>query len=375
MEKAVMRFASNKVWVFVSALALCPALSQGQSRTRYRWQDPQLRGIRTIGGSFGLESYGLGGLRAPSAGGVLESSLRRSTNFKLTRGAPSGLAPSPAARTFSRATGQQYGTPGLKLRGLADVVDGTGPSFGEEGTPSSGLEAYLQAMGRGSELRVEDSQPIKSFVPGEPSLYQKYMAEGDRRFRQGEYLRAEGQFEIALAFLRRIPEANLSLVHSKFARGRYGAGAYHLRQALTYFPELPLARISVRDFYGQDRKGDFDKHVEALEKRLAERGVGADHRLLMAYFYYFDGHEAEAIDALRKAAALSRRDKDESVQEAVKIFWDGLLAAGKVSAPLEGTTQPATLPGKVGGKPLPPAEAPTRKDKQVTPAPTGRPAP
>ena len=373
-----MRIASTKLWMLLLVPAMCPADSWAQARTRYRWQDPSLRSLSIIGGSFGQESYGLGGLTSSAAapgGSILWSNLSRNPNFNLRRSSVAPAVPSVGARAFSSPTGQQYGTPSIKLRDLANVLGPSAPSAGAEAIPPGGLDAYLQAMGRGSELSTEDNEPVRSFVPSEPSLYQNQMEEGDRRFRQGEYVDAVGSFNIAAGLARHFPEVSLSLVHANFALGRFHTAAFHLRETLSYFPELPLVRIDIRDFYGKARAEDFDKHREALEKSLAD--ASGDLWLLMAYLRYFDGQEEEAVAALREAFQRSQRGKDKALEEAVRMYWKGLSAAGKVSGPVDGSAEPTTLPAETADQTpaAPPGKPQEGTDKTQAADAKGRPAP
>ncbi|KKM80119.1 hypothetical protein LCGC14_1343050, partial [marine sediment metagenome] len=184
------------------------------------------------------------------------------------------------------------------------------------------------------------------FVPAEPSIYRDHMHEGDRQFRRGMYVEALGAYEVALAIFRRGPEIHLSLAQVNLALGNYYTGCHHIQEALKYFPELPLANISLADFYGQ--KKDLQVHREKLLKRLADVEVTGHEWLLVAYVHYYSGNKLQAAIALRRAFVLARRYKNEALIEAASIFWDGMVAAGKVTGHLDparrSTTAATTRP-------------------------------
>jgi len=361
-----------------------------QARSRYQWNRPGLSGIRTIGGDFGTYSAGLGGLtRGGSSGSsLLRSSITGGGDFALRRssgvgsGAVTGTSGLPGTGFLA---GQSYKLPRLELN-----MSGTGtPSAGGGGmglglpnltaggvglaAPVASFDSYLQAMGHVSALTSEEDKPITSFIPEEPSEYRDQVKRGEDAFRDQRYGEAESAFGLGLTYARYSPECHLSNVHVKFALGKYHTAAYHLRQALTYFPELPLAKLRVRGFYATPEA--FVGHVEKLRQAIERTPYAAHHWLVLAYFRYFDDAESEAAEALRRAFELSRQVKDEPTTKAAQRFWDGMVAAGKVSgslaptgvgaiengsdeqAPRSSVQEPATRPVEKGGRPSPGSSA------------------
>ena len=326
-----------------------------------------------VGGTLSGYSWGLGELRrGGDAGGLLQSSISSAPNFSTRRGGEEG---SPAGPLFTGGTllGKPAGGTGYaSLPNLGDMAPGARMAI----TPIVDLRAYQAAMEGGGELAADD-KPITSWVPGEPSLYQTHMKRGEEAFRQGRWLDAVGSFEVAADLARYAPEPHLALLHANFAAEKYYSAAYQLRDGLKYFPQLPLARLQVRRFYGETR--DFVGHVERLQARTRSMTVTADLWLVLAYFRYFDEAEADAVQALRECLALN--PSPESL-EAIQIFWDGMVAAGKAEGDLVAATQPgaSTAPARRVSATRPPLAPPmssfpaTSRPAMTRPAATSRPA-
>ena len=349
--------ARNKTSLIAATavLLLAPSGLWAQARSRYVWNNLSLQGLRTIGGDFGLYASGLGGLgRTGRYGGgtVLRSSMRSPGGYRLSRsGAGGGRG---VFGGFSRSTSLSQrvysNTPLGKLTvPLNAQVAPTGPM---KIRPESllSLRSYLAAMGHTSALKEQSDKPITSLVPEDKSVYQEHMQRGDANFRKGKFSQALGNFNVAVAIARYAPEAHLCVTHAAVATNKYYKAAYHLCKALEYFPELPLVRMSIRGFYSDSLT--YVKHVEALRKRAESPRADAGVWLLLAYYRYFDGKEVEAAAALRKAFRLSG---DEDMTEAVRTFWDGMVAAGKVSGALEPTSQPTAARAEGGVVPSVPA--------------------
>jgi hypothetical protein len=330
-------------WMLVAAaLGAWPVALQAQGRNVLVGPvQPSLRGLSTVGGDLTRYSYGLGGLQRSDygGGGLLRSSIYSGGGYSLSRTlAPAGMS-AGGLSPLGTVRGQDYGSGGLNLRGLAEAMASPGVRRPLEGVPATvnplagslpeqnpaegmtaeamaSLGPYLSAMGFAGELTGHLDKPVTSLVPSEASLFQANMQRGDTAFRSGQYEDALGDFRVAAIIARRAPEGHLAMVHALFACGQYYTAARDLRDALKYLPELPLVH---------------------LQKRVESPPADADLQLLWAYVRYFDGDEAAAAEALRKAAGAA---KDPAVQEAIQTFWDGMAAAGKVSGGL-GTTQPA----------------------------------
>jgi len=367
-----VRRAGKAIWFVAGAVFLCPSVTWAQARTRYEFTSPGLRGLSNVGGRFALESTGLGSLRRSSAGGGGDL-LRRSlsapsyTLRRSTGGTGGGIAttPLPSAGTL---TGMRYGTGGSSARSLADL---TGvpqrPNLALDAIGN--LDAYLVALGHTLETAREKGEAITSFVPAESSRYRDLMLAADKAFRQGKYYQAGDELEVAMALASDAPELHLDLVMTNVASGRYYSAVFHLRKALTVFPELPLVKMDLRDFYGKAAAeegkpappSDFQEHRKALARQIERSGTrGESWLLLAAYMDYFSGSEERVPATLRKAYLKARTHGDKATIKAVSIFWDGMAAAGKVtgkldpSAPDEGVVA-ASQPARAAGSDRTPA--------------------
>jgi len=380
----VARVKSRITWMVVGALWPGIALGQGRGFTdlNRRLTGPSMR---TVGGSLRDYSYGLGGLQRSLPGGssgLLRSSVSGPSSYGARR-VSSVSTLGGALKLPSLSTGYSYESPTLNLRVPgADPrprMSVPGPSLPGVKVPQAilatsdvgidmgvTLQPYLAAMGYKSALEQTQDKPITSFVPSEPSIYQKHMAEGDSAFRAERYLGAAGSFEVAVRMADHASEAHLSLAHAYFALGRYYSAAHNVQQAIKYFGNLPLARLTIRGFYGQAER--FDEHMKTLTERCKRDGGDPSLWLLVAYVRYFDGDSDQAAAALRKAEALGRRGagQNEGIAEAVKAFWDGMRVAGKATGHLgpATTTAPATQkvspapPGKSRKPEIPPTPNP-----------------
>jgi len=346
--------ARAKAVVLATGLAFWPTPVWGQARSRVTFSMPGVRGLRTIGGRFGTDAAGLGGLArtAPQGtGDLLRSRLSGTGSFDISRLPAGGSGGAQSAFEFSRSAGQTYQGPSLHLRRSMGSAGG-GPSL--EGTaPLTGaLEGYLEAMGQRSDSAIRKGGRIKSFVSTEPSIYQRQMRTADHSFRMRLYFEADGEYEVALTIARHSPEAHLSLVLSKFARGMWHTATHYLRDAVKGLPELPLVDMRLADFYGEAK--DFAKHRQALEQSLKGPDANADLWFLAAYVRYFDGRQQKAAEALRESYRLARRTENAATTEAVATFWDGMVAAGKAS----GSVDPAAKPPPPATTTQPAAKSP-----------------
>ncbi|MHC4716917.1 MAG: hypothetical protein ACYS5V_08105 [Planctomycetota bacterium] len=330
-----MRVIGRTFGIVAAVLTLCPTLAWAQARSRHIFKSPGLRGLRTIGGRFADESTGLGGLRlySPGGGNLLRSSLSRGIgSYSLSRGSGGGAGGGRLGA--STLTGQRYGTVGLDLRSLVgdgiDAYAGTQPPTDVLGN----LDKYLVAMSETLQAAQAKGEAIKSFVPDEPSLYQSYMLKADTAFRKGQYAEASGHLRVAMALVRDGPELNLNVVLANLALGEYHSAVFHLQKALTVFPELPLLKMSLSDFYGKPE--DFDRHRTGLADQLKRIHRSQEEWLLLAaYVQYFSGQEDQAVVTLRQTFRKARSRGDEATIEAASIFWDGMAAAGRVTGKLD----------------------------------------
>ena len=361
----------------VVVLGLWSGTAWGQNRLRYAWNVPDLQERSHIGGNLSRYGAGVGGLRRSTpaeSASLLRSSIPDVGNYALRRstasGGLTGLAGQGRLPRLSTPGGLSYRGVGLKLRPPEAVrgVPALLPAIGTEGVTS------IVGMARGSQDKPLESgraRPIHSLVPVEPSIYQQRLERGDMAFRNGRYQHAVDEFQIADSIVRYSPESHLSLVHGLFALAEYHRASYHLRKALEYFPELPLAQLEIREFYGQDSRGDFDEHFGKLQKKTQGEHADTDALLVQAYIRYFDGQPDEAAASLRAARTRAALEEGEEVKEAIEIFWDGMVTAGRLSKSLP-TSQPTSQPADdaatrgASESPREPAEPSTPKPEHQT---------
>ncbi len=341
------------ILVSVVAIALWPVLLCAQSRSRYKWKTPGVGGISTVGGDFSTYSSGIGGLRKPGTGmptGILKSSLVSNYNLRHGGAAKTGVLGTALPKLSGSIKGQSYGTTKIKLTrppgntGLPKTTEGIKGVTAPTGARSELTSKIGRQSTTSSTTKPKKIKPISSFVPSEPSRYQKYMKQGDQAFRTERFAESSKSFDVAIAMGRYLPESHLSLVHAYFAMGRYHSAAYHLRRTLKYFPDLPMVSLRIRLFYG--RTATFVAHVDKLRREIEESGADANLSLLLGYVRYFDGDEADAAKVLRRAWSAGKGK--QGTIEAIETFWSGMVAAGKVEAPLGGTTTQPSRPAPVG---------------------------
>jgi hypothetical protein len=332
-------------------LGVCAGMAWGQARTGHTWTTPQLRGIRRIGGDFGLYSAGLGGLESASpygGSGLLRSNISGPASYAIPRGRAGSLAGSglsglagSALPTTPRMNPNVVDLSRVRPGSIGTVYDQVDPNI------IGGTSFYLQAMGHQSQALTQADKPITTFVPPDPGLFQDRVQKADKYFRTGKYLQSRGQFKIALDMARQAPEIRLSLVQANFALGHYHEAAIHLRQALKLLPELPLVRLEFQSFYGKVKDGQQEKardFEEALEKSVEGVAEDGDTHLVKAYVCYFAGRDDEAVEALRSAYSISSRTKSAQNLQAVETFWDGMVSAGRAKGTLAATTHASASP-------------------------------
>jgi len=336
--------------VAILTLAACPLVVIGQIRPNYVWKTPSLRGIRTIGGDFTTYSAGTPRSNYSVSSGLLRSSLSIPSGFTLYRGSSSAGANtlSSAMPRLGKYKPMIYGSSQMKFSTPMAPVSPRGVfgknAFFKQQTPF-GIQSYLSRMQVGEFSKTARSiKPITSFVPtSETGSYRQLMERGERAFKEGRYEQAGTAFRMALTLGQHPAETHLALVHTYCAQERYHTAAYHLIQAIEYFPDLPLASMSIRSFYGNSRMfvSNLENLKKASEKSVAQPGL----YLLLAYFQYFDDNADAASVSLRKAYKASNLSKDKHTSSAILAFFKGMVAAGKAHGTLgTPTTQAENIP-------------------------------
>lgn len=237
----------------------------------------------------------------------LGSGLRRNSNVRIyTPGSLGG----PVEPSVAEAAGLRRSGP-----------------LGAVGAASAYM-ATFQAAQAGPTLTEREA--VSSFAGTDDSAYSSYLAKGEQSFKDGDFDEALREFRMANIIGGKDPESLLSLTHAAFATSVYGyaEAALYLCRALKHFPELPLAKLDVRAFFGQTPEGAsrYAAGMTRLEAHLAEVPTDANAKLMLAYFQWFDGRRQEAVGLLEDALRISRQDKNDTLSEAAEIFLDAAQA-------------------------------------------------
>ena len=333
------------LWVVIGASILfCPAISFGPIRPNYVWKTPSIRGISTVGGDFTRYSAGAPrGSYSPS-NSLLRSSISASSGFSLYRSSSSSMT-TPYTTAFPRI-GQykpmKYTSGQIKFTPIYNEITPSkilwkGAIYNK---PSYSIQTYLAGLRRETLSAGQAVRPITSFVPTEETgSYRLYMEKGERALKEGRYYDANASFRMALSLGQHPAETHLALVHSYCAQERYHLASYHLLKAIEHFPDLPLASMSIRSFYGS--ANTFVSILEKLEKAAKDSAVEPELYLLLGYFQYFDNNPQAASASIREAYDLCKQSKNERLKKAILAFWKGMVAAGKAHGTLAATTAPA----------------------------------
>jgi hypothetical protein len=304
-------------------------------------------------GAYSLRRGNLG--YTPSAGDVLWSgspgslSVPRSGlgvgRYDVGGGAASPLTEIPVAPPAVGTAVPRGASPLAGGGGTAGLggAEASGPGIGsalakQDETAFGAARAYLWALEQAAtSLLSEQRKPITSLVPKPASVYRDNMLKGDSAFRANNYRYAYSYFQIAADIGGNDPESLICLTHAQFALSHYSyaKAAYFLELALKSMPELPLASLRPMGFYGDRDK--YAQHVFALEEQTRSDPYDGEAQLLLAYFRWFSEVRdvPAASKALSQAMAAALRKRDTYLLEAVRTFWDGMVAAGKATGTLE----------------------------------------
>lgn len=232
--------------------------------------------------------------------------------------------PSGAVQGMLQATGGLSGAQGS----ASPLAVGSGAAY---------LAAFRVDRPTGP-LEESTDEPIRSLAPSTPGMYRDKMLEGEKYFREKEYLRATNSFKLAGNLSQNSPESQLSLMRTHFAAAgmTYHTTAYYLREALEGFPELALVDIHPRDFYQtpEDYKIDLDR----LEEHVREHTYDPNGHLVLGYLRFRDGKYEEAQKQLELALGTmpppGPGEKFSTIGEAVRTLWRGMVAGGYVQGDL-----------------------------------------
>lgn len=333
------------LWVAMGALAASATWAFAQARSSVQFGTPgAMRGVGESGAvaTFRHYSYGLGALQAPTvtpSADPLRSAIESRAVYTIAR--PGGEAPAPTGRSLllPLPTGSRAYQP---TPTVSTPLGGGGYGAAPSSSGSRLLKAtssYLSALGGQQEVGVATRiGPITSLATTQGDQFSTYMSQGEKAFRSGDFEAALERFKMANSIDPKNPENLLSLAHTTFAlsRNSYYRASYYLSRALRYLPELPLAPLEPKSFFGSPQQ--YTERLAWLDKHLTSNPFDNDAFLVSAYFHWFDGD----LDGARAALAKARRGKiDNDLSEAVDAFWDGMKASGRVSGTLDGLPPPA----------------------------------
>ncbi|NLF30737.1 MAG: hypothetical protein GX591_07605 [Planctomycetes bacterium] len=358
MERRPYRQTMTCVLSLVAAaVSLAPALALAQGRGSFN-----VGTLRSVGSQSGFGSstfrnysYGLGGTAesydtAP-APGMQGPALRPSGGGAAALTAP-GMSPqrpdaASASRRIYTPTEFNFRTSGGGSvarefnQMIADRV-----VFGEDLNTTFGLTA--------SPLATEE--PIRSFAPNNAGRYATYLRTGQDTMKVAQYTQAAEHFRQAAFIGPKRPETLLSLAHADLGAGRYASMAHYLRLAIRHTPDLPSRDIRLRGFFR-----DINTFLTLRDQLIAQTEAfpnDANVWMALGYLLWYDSDTARAAEAWRHAYSVSI---DPAVSEAIEGWWDGAVATGRISGPLE--TPPAAPPAAVPA-PQSPTDAAAEDDGQ-----------
>ena len=333
----------------VLVLVLSGPGSQAQSRSQVR-----LSGVGHIASPgrnaasryFNAYSYGVGGLAKPAPSrreSVLASSIGGRASYSVC--GRTGRAARPRAGGVRQTAGVRLKKPVAERIGRADGVGLTQALGSKRSTAVGAAAAYMSSFQSSTEIPLGAiDKPITSLAPGDDSLYSELISKGEKAFEEGNFEQAYREFRMANHIGIKDPESLLGLAHATFAKSTYSyaEASFHLRSVLKYFPELPLAPLSPKVFFGDTPKGigRYTSRIVRLEDHIAGNPQDMGARLLLIYFRWFEGQSDKAMGILTQSAQLAKKAKDTQATEAFDIFLDA-VEAGRQLAAERPTTQPA----------------------------------
>ncbi len=333
--------------LIAGVLAAAPAAALAQARGGF-----SVGTLRSVGSldsdstTFQRYSYGLSGTAAPPPAAEPSASYPRTLRRSGGGGAGAAARRRPGqprvARRLYQPTEIRFNAGGLGQGSIfkeANRMAGDRVSFGGDVRTTFGLTASP----------VETDGPIRSFAPNNTGRYATYLRTGQDAMRVGQYTQAAEHFRQAALIGPRRPEALLSIAHADFGAGRYASMAHRLRQAIRHNPDLPARDIRIRSFFSD--VGTFLTLRDALIEQTEAVPDDARQWMALGYVLWYDNDTARATEAWRRAYHAST---DPTISGAIEAWWDGAVATGRISGPLEeATTTVTTRPAA----PPPPAAA------------------
>jgi len=123
------------------------------------------------------------------------------------------------------------------------------------------------------------------------------MEEGTRLFESGRYADAAKELARLSEADPNNVDATLAQAVACFATGDYALGATLIRLGVAMMPEVTNSVFDLRDRYGDVK--DFEKHVQALEKRVQEHPEELDAHLVLGFVYHFTGQRPWSAEVFK----------------------------------------------------------------------------
>ena len=319
----------------VVALSL-PTFAQGRGSVQISNPGSNMGAVSSSVMTFSAYSTGAGNL--PRFGGSPGGTLNSSASFNVGRSAGDSSILSPYANSSSSMMPEARA--GMKLKGGPQLT------VDQSAAPQDIQSVFSKAtLATGMDIsKVQDilgaapAQAITSLAPTGTGTYADSMREGERAFRDGNYLVAFDKFRMANDIAGRDPESLLSMAHAKFAGGSYSSSAFYLRQVLRVLPQLLQVNLQPRDFYSD--RTSYVRDMERLRNYIAMSPNDADGQLLMAYFAWFDPTMGPKVAQQAIAQGLAKPNLPQATS-GLEMFSEAMNTAGRSSPPPSATTRPA----------------------------------
>ena len=331
-----------KVCALVSATMAVVALSLPTFAQGRGSMSPSSPGSRSIGGSTSsvttFESYSTGANGLSRFGG--SAGVGTTGNLGNYSGGRGGDSSTLSPYASSSSSMMPVARTGMQLKGgLQLTVDQSAAPKDIQGAFSMATLANGTDMGKVQDiLGAAPAQAITSLAPSGAGPYADSMREGERAFRDGNYLMAYAKFRMANDIAGRDPGSLLSMAHAKFAGGSYSSSAFYLRQVLRILPQLLQVNLQPRDFYSD--RTVYVRDMERLRDYVALSPNDADGQLLMAYFAWYDPTMGPKVAQQAVAQGLARPNLPQATH-GLEMFSEAMDTAGHSSAPPTATTRSA----------------------------------
>lgn len=201
------------------------------------------------------------------------------------------------------------------------------------------------AVEGGSEPIVELSEKndvvLHGFAGIGDDLFNMHMKRARKQLAAGEFYRAAGEYEMALAANRSNPLARMGLCVAHFCAGEPLTASMHLRRAFAMFPALMSTRVDIKRMMGVTV---LRYRLAQLDKRVATEGITSE-RMLAFVLTFVHRNAGNTDEAKRYALMLKRVAKNDKILTGFATF----VLTGKV--PKKAPSPARAKPGARSSKP------------------------